>query len=232
MCLQVSDKQHPELQQLRQHIKQCFGDIRAFLMPHPGLKVATDVRFRGNLDRSFAPSPLALICRLTNCHPAEIEPEFKEQLRSLVPKMLHPKNLEMKRINGQPVTCLQLLQYFKVACMATCAGLTINMLQAYTAIFQGEELPEPKSMLMATAEANNLAAVASAKEHYRVEMEKVCSPAAGRWSFKLNVYAPAGVRRQHGLYAAAGAAGHAPAAARRRPLRIQELDFFSHFFDF
>ena len=35
-------------------------------------------------------------------------------------------------------------------------------------------MPEPKSMLEATAEANNLAAVASAKDYYMTKMEDVC----------------------------------------------------------
>lgn len=41
-------------------------------------------------------------------------------------------------------------------------------------IYQGEELPHPKSMLQATAEANNLAAVAGAKEIYTRSMEQIC----------------------------------------------------------
>lgn len=69
--------------------------------------------------------------------------------------------------------------------------------QAYIKIYQGEDLPQPKTMLMvhggtiwkswtvfvrvfnvflshkATAEANNLAAVAAAKDHYYKNMEKV-----------------------------------------------------------
>ena len=40
-------------------------------------------------------------------------------------------------------------------------------------IYQGDDLPEPKSMLQATAEANNLAAVAVAKDNYTKEMEQV-----------------------------------------------------------
>ena len=43
-------------------------------------------------------------------------------------------------------------------------------------IYQGEELPEPKTMLQATAEANNLAAVANAKNLYTKEMEEVRRP--------------------------------------------------------
>jgi len=42
-------------------------------------------------------------------------------------------------------------------------------------IYQGDDLPEPKSMLQATAEANNLAAVAIAKDNYTKEMEQVNS---------------------------------------------------------
>lgn len=47
--LQISDKQHPELQSLRKHIKSCFSEINCFLMPHPGLKVATNPKFDGRL---------------------------------------------------------------------------------------------------------------------------------------------------------------------------------------
>ncbi|KAH8030233.1 hypothetical protein HPB51_006665 [Rhipicephalus microplus] len=81
--LQISDRQHQELQQLRKHIRSCFSEIGCFLMPHPGLKV-------------------------------------------------------------------------------------------YVNIFKGDELPEPKSMLEATAEANNLAAVATAKDKYTSGMEQLC----------------------------------------------------------
>jgi atlastin len=40
-------------------------------------------------------------------------------------------------------------------------------------VFEADELPEPKSMLMATAEANNLASKAIAKEFYMHAMEQV-----------------------------------------------------------
>lgn len=63
-----------------------------------------------------------------------------------------------KEINGSKVTCRGLLEYFK----------------AYIKIYQGEDLPHPKSMLQATAEANNLAAAASAKDVYYNNMEEVC----------------------------------------------------------
>ncbi|XP_002940441.1 atlastin-2 isoform X2 [Xenopus tropicalis] len=136
--LQVKQNQHEELQNVRKHIHSCFTNIGCFLLPHPGLKVATNPYFDGRL--------------------AEIDDEFKKELRELVPLLLAPENLVEKEISGSKVTCRDLLEYFK----------------AYIKIYQGEELPHPKSMLQATAEANNMAAVAGAKDTYSRSMEQVC----------------------------------------------------------
>ncbi|KAH8242663.1 hypothetical protein KR032_000949 [Drosophila birchii] len=136
--LEVSDKQHPELQSLRRHISSCFTEVACFLMPHPGLNVATNPQFDGKLK--------------------DITPEFKNSLRTLVPMLLAPDNLVYKEISGQRVRARDLIQYF----------------QSYMNIYKGNELPEPKSMLVATAEANHLTAVAAAKELYQQLMEEVC----------------------------------------------------------
>ncbi|XKL68706.1 hypothetical protein PGB90_006475 [Kerria lacca] len=136
--LRISDKQHPELHSLRKHIKSCFTDIKCFLMPHPGLKVATNPKFDGRL--------------------CDIEDEFKNCLRTLVPLLLSPENLVQKEIGGQKVKVKELVQYFK----------------CYMNLFSGDDLPEPKSMLVATAEANNLSAVAAAKETYHQLMDAIC----------------------------------------------------------
>ena len=87
-----------------------------------------------------------------------IDEDFQDYLKQLIPRLLAPENLVVKSINGSDITCLTLLQYFK----------------AYIKIFQGGELPEPKSMLQATAEANNLAALATAKDQYQRDMEVIC----------------------------------------------------------
>ncbi|XP_071554531.1 atlastin isoform X1 [Temnothorax nylanderi] len=136
--LEISDRQHPELQSLRKHIKSCFSDISCFLMPHPGLEIATNPIFDGRL--------------------SEIQAEFKNQLKVLIPMILAPENLVTKKINGQVVKAKDLLEYFK----------------SYINLYKGDELPEPKSMLVATAEANNLTAVAEAKDLYLQMMETVC----------------------------------------------------------
>lgn len=136
--LQVKEHQHEEIQSVRNHIHSCFSKVTCFLLPHPGLQVATSPDFDGKLK--------------------DVASEFKEQLQALVPFVLNPSNLMEKEINGSKVTCRGLLEYFK----------------AYIKIYQGEDLPHPKSMLQATAEANNLAAAASAKDVYYKYMEEVC----------------------------------------------------------
>ncbi|XP_015249693.1 PREDICTED: atlastin-1 [Cyprinodon variegatus] len=88
----------------------------------------------------------------------KIDGEFINNLKILIPWILSPRNIDVKEINGSKITCRGLLEYFK----------------AYIKIYQGEELPHPKSMLQATAEANNLAAVAAAKDLYNKKMEEVC----------------------------------------------------------
>lgn len=136
--LETKPNQHNELLQVRNHIRSCFDKMGCFLMPHPGLQVATSPEFTGQL--------------------SEIDKGFKDKLQQLIPSIMAPENLVVKKINGSAVTCRGLVEYFK----------------AYIKIYQGDELPEPKSMLLATAEANNLAALASAKDHYTQKMEKVC----------------------------------------------------------
>ncbi|XP_066510064.1 atlastin-2 isoform X2 [Hoplias malabaricus] len=136
--LQVKQNQHEELQNVRKHIHSCFSSINCFLLPHPGLRVATNPHYDGRLK--------------------DIDDEFKKELIKLIPLLLAPENLVEKEIGGSKVTCRDLVQYFK----------------AYMKIYQGEELPHPKSMLQATAEANNLAAVAGAKDLYNKSMEQVC----------------------------------------------------------
>ncbi|KAF7659004.1 hypothetical protein LDENG_00004330 [Lucifuga dentata] len=136
--LQVKQNQHEELQNVRKHIHSCFSNIGCFLLPHPGLKVATNPYFDGRL--------------------RDIDDDFKQELAKLVPLLLAPDKLVEKEIGGNKVMCRDLVEYFK----------------AYIKIYQGEELPHPKSMLQATAEANNLTAVAGAKDLYSKNMELVC----------------------------------------------------------
>lgn len=135
--LSVYDKQAPELQLSRRDIRSNYSDISCFLMPHPGKKVALGQSFHGCL--------------------SDIDEDFKEQLRVLVPSVLDETNLLVKRINGSDMTCQQLL----------------TSLQQLIDVFNSGDLPEPKSIIEATAETSSVTAATRAIEHYRSGMEEV-----------------------------------------------------------
>lgn len=136
--LEIHKNQHLELQSLRRHIVACFESVKCFLMPHPGLNVATNPSFDGRM--------------------SDMTAEFKTNLKVLAPRLLAPENLVVKNIDGQVVRTVDLIQYFV----------------SYVNIYSSNELPEPKSMLLATAEANNLTALAIAKDTYMKMMEGIC----------------------------------------------------------
>lgn len=137
--LSVYDEQAPELQLSRRDIRSAYSDISCFLMPHPGKKVASGPSFDGCL--------------------SDIDDDFKEQLRVLVPSILKENKLLVKKVNGADMTCQQLL---------TCWQQLID-------VFNSGDLPDPKSILEATAETSNVTAVNRAIELYRSGMEEVCN---------------------------------------------------------
>ncbi|XP_037032195.1 atlastin-like [Bradysia coprophila] len=70
----------------------------------------------------------------------ELDSDFKTYLKVLVPSLLAPENLVVKTINGQKIRACEMVQY----------------IEQYTKLFNGEYLPEPKTLLQATAEVNNM----------------------------------------------------------------------------
>ena len=76
-------------------MRSCFDDLFAFLMPHPGLIVATGDSEDGKL--------------------ADIDTKFKVQLKKLAPRLLSPENIMVKRLGDTPATGKTLLQCFIVS---------------------------------------------------------------------------------------------------------------------
>ncbi|VUZ56083.1 unnamed protein product [Hymenolepis diminuta] len=138
--LGVDDDMPKENILLRSHINSCFADLQCYLMPHPGLIVASNPTFNGRL--------------------VDMDISFVNQLRDYVPSVLSSEFLTVKSINGQPVTCGELMEFFR----------------AYMKIFQSDELPQPVSMYEATAEVNNLNACNRSRNLYVQEMNEVCGP--------------------------------------------------------
>ncbi|XP_037288779.2 atlastin-1 [Rhipicephalus microplus] len=90
------------------------------------------------------------------CH-KDSDPEFKNHLQDFVPWILGPENLVVKKINGKAISCQELLTYIK----------------AYVQVFRNGEVPKPKSMLQATAEASHLTAKDRATKVYMTAMSNV-----------------------------------------------------------
>lgn len=99
-----------DMRRLRERINSSFQEIGAFLLPHPGFAVARQRNFNGNLH--------------------EIEPEFVEYVKQLVPALMAPENLVVKQINGRKVRAKDFVLY----------------LQAYLRNFNENTLPQPKSL--------------------------------------------------------------------------------------
>lgn len=88
----------------------------------------------------------------------QIDEEFLEHIQHFMKSLLHPRNLVVKEMGGKEVKAKEIGQYYK----------------SYMEIFKGNTMPEPKSMLEVTIEANNLVSLASAKELYMASMESLC----------------------------------------------------------
>uniref|UniRef100_A0A1I7XSH3 GB1/RHD3-type G domain-containing protein n=1 Tax=Heterorhabditis bacteriophora TaxID=37862 RepID=A0A1I7XSH3_HETBA len=50
---------------------------------------------------------------LANVLSVDLRPVFREELKKMVPSLFNPHALKPKVINGKPVTCRKLMQYFK-----------------------------------------------------------------------------------------------------------------------
>jgi len=88
----------------------------------------------------------------------QVDEEFIDYIKQLMPALLSSENLVIKEMGGKEVKSKQIVQYYK----------------SYMEIFKGNTMPEPKSMLEVTIEANNLVSLASAKELYVASMESLC----------------------------------------------------------
>lgn len=95
-CLKSSGKQREELQNVSKHIYFCFTKIYCLLLPHPSLKVATLMEsklwWKTERDRWW----------------------IHQNLKTLIPWLPSPENLDIKEINRNKITCQGLVYYFKV----------------------------------------------------------------------------------------------------------------------
>ncbi|KAK6027510.1 hypothetical protein OSTOST_06457 [Ostertagia ostertagi] len=125
--LKVTPDQPEELRSVREQLSDCFEHISCFLLPYPGYRVAERQSFRG--------------------HVKDLRPIFREEMKKMIPALLNPHALQPKYINGKPVTCRKLVQYFK----------------EYVNSFDGNTVPVANSILNANAKLICIEAAHEAK---------------------------------------------------------------------
>ncbi|XP_065204027.1 atlastin-like [Planococcus citri] len=89
---------------------------------------------------------------------SDMEDTFKICIEQFLPMLLSAENIIQKEIGGAKVKVKDLVRYFK----------------CYMEVFNGDDIPQPKSILAATAEAGNQSAVAAAKETYHRLLSAAC----------------------------------------------------------
>ncbi|CAG0888198.1 unnamed protein product [Darwinula stevensoni] len=91
-----------------------------------------------------------------NGYLSDINEDFREQLQHLVPMLLSPENFVLKKVAGKAITCQELFEYFK----------------CYVTVYNNrEEIPEPRSILEATADVQHRNACDEATKKYQRRMD-------------------------------------------------------------
>uniref|UniRef100_A0A158P650 GB1/RHD3-type G domain-containing protein n=1 Tax=Angiostrongylus cantonensis TaxID=6313 RepID=A0A158P650_ANGCA len=134
--LTPSPSQPEEARCIREQLSNYFDQISCYLLPHPGYRVAERQSFRG--------------------HVKDLRPVFREELKKMVSSLMNPHALQPKLINGKPVTCRKLIQYFK----------------EYVNSFDGSSLPQANSILNANAKLICVEAAHEAKVAYCRGMDR------------------------------------------------------------
>jgi hypothetical protein len=107
-------RSNQNMKRLRKFINDSFESIKCFLMPHPGSAMAGKETFNGNW--------------------GVIDKLFVDQLKVLVPSLLAPENLSVKKIGGEEMTGEKLYSY----------------MQFYLKLFQSSKIPTSKSTYEST----------------------------------------------------------------------------------
>lgn len=93
--LNIDTKQHEELENVRNHIRSCYEDLKCFLLPHP---VSDDIDeddydFQGKIK--------------------DLDDEFKVILKELVKVILSKQNIIVKTVNGKNLKAHELVHFIK-----------------------------------------------------------------------------------------------------------------------
>ena len=134
--LKVENNQKPELKSVRQFVNASFEQIVCCLMPHPGKNVARDSKYDGSWGK--------------------IDEEFKQELVILIPKILAPENIVLKKINNKDLNCFEMKEY----------------IESYFTLFQSDTLPEAQSIYESTIDKQMNILIGKCMESYKLNIYK------------------------------------------------------------
>jgi len=129
--LQIKEKQQAELRSVREVIHSSFEDIKCCLLPYPGKAVARDKKYDGRW--------------------SEMDEEFKDDLFKIIPFMLKPSKLVLKKINNNSLKCFELKEY----------------IETYFKVFQSDEMPQAQSIYELTVERQMSLLVSECFDSYK-----------------------------------------------------------------
>ncbi|XP_018013747.1 atlastin-1 [Hyalella azteca] len=141
--LKVKEEQEPGKQRLRQGLRQSFEELECYLMPHIGTSALRDRNFKGHLE--------------------QLAPLFVEHLKLLVPRLLAPENLVVKRscvTLGMPATADELVELFRT----------------FIKFFNDGKLVQATSMVELISRMASEAARKRALDVYREAMDSISNP--------------------------------------------------------
>lgn len=136
--LEVKEDQHADLSVVREYIKSSFETLTCFLMPPPG-------------NYAVSKSNFALI---------KCDPEFIQQLKVLIPSLLGPKNIVIKKFNNK---------FLDGADLYECIKIFVESFKP------NDQLPEPQSIFSLTVERSMTNLIEKCLNNYQslVKLEDV-----------------------------------------------------------
>ena len=134
--LKIENSQTSELKSVRQFINASFEQIDCCLMPHPGRAVARNKSYNGNWGK--------------------MDEEFKEELVILIPNILAPENLVVKKINSKDLNCFEMKEY----------------IESYFTLFQSDTLPQAQSIYESTIDKQMNILIGKCMEFYKFNIYK------------------------------------------------------------
>lgn len=149
--LVVKPSHHADLKSVREFIKSSFDKLSCCLLPYPGKNVARVSTYDGRW--------------------SQMDEEFREELKAVIPQLLKAENLVTKKVNNIEMNGEMINEYF----------------QQYIALFQAGSSVQPQSIYETTIDKFMMAIVAKCYEIYKTHVNNG-SGAVGDETGITNVY--------------------------------------------